>query len=203
MTEPVPDRLAALVAAVLARLRAALPVAGVPAERVLDAPVDPLPEGRLPAVAVYPVSEDETFPPFGAPAAADAGAELMVLVQTGEQPGWRAQALALRHAVRLALLTDPDFAAAWPPLSCQGRFLFEAAGRTVLGQAALTLRFAYATAYPPVIADDLAELRLGLDAIDPFDPTGAYDPGRPAPRPAGPDGRIEVPAGLTLPTEDA
>lgn len=150
----VEDLLDALVEDVLARLEAAAAAIGVPAAHIHDHPVGPIPEDRLPAIEVAAAEEIEEFTVNGTPLSPRTQAQVLVLVKTGTAKGWRRKAFALRHRVRVALLTDPGLLHRWgAPVRAEGKPAFDGTGALVAGAVILTLTWEYGTAYPPPLPD--------------------------------------------------
>jgi hypothetical protein len=116
---------------------------------------------------------------------------------------------ALEFAVGNALLCQPDSLVDLPGFADTPTINRTAAmsndGDRIDAQVTLAFDCAWTEYYPPATPDDLRRLHIVLDAIDPFDPTGAYPPIEQFPAPAaptrtsGPDGRAEVGLDIDLP----
>lgn len=112
----------------------------------------------------------------------------------------------LVDAVEAALFHDPAFMAVAEEIPTITS-LREMNGMAdhISGQEAIEFEMRFTECFEPTLPDTLVTARLGLDAIDPFDPLGEYPdtaspfpPAADTPRGAGPDGRIEVAIDLTL-----
>lgn len=115
---------------------------------------------------------------------------------------------ALADGVLAALLNGPDLpsAVSWFP-NFDVSFTVKADGKKFTGSALIALEMVYDYTFAPNLTQPLASVGLKVDALYPFDPSGAYPPPSnpaypvpPAPRVSGPDGRDEIAADLPLPT---
>lgn len=154
--------------------------------RVYRSRAVPLQPQHLPAIMVYTLGQSDRAVGIGEPSF-DSTVDLVVeiAVQAGADGDLEDRLDALEHQVKALLLQDPDW------LSLTGGVeaietdttIAEARGlRLIASRSTFRVKSGGET-WPPLLPDQLAELRLGFDCIDPSDPNLA--------RP-GPDGRAEA-----------
>lgn len=213
---PVPagaDRSATIRDAAVTVLAAWPPLAGVLIGRVM---IDPLQSGDYPAVNVFlhrvqrsSVSRGAAAPAFDTTATIG----LQLLVEQAQKDDAVNALDGLHFNVLNGLLSDPI----WPRLDLakpDGDLPFDigfkANGEKIIGEGLATIECGpWMEIYDPRVTSPLSTIALTTDLARPFDPTGLYTDdqaaGFPAaatpPRNAGPDGRIELGAIITLPTD--
>lgn len=190
----------------------------IPASRILSGQRWPVENDQLPALLVDMRTEDKrsisTAPPtFEVTTTLVVRAREVIAsdperLEYGADHGPAIEKVLDRwiEAIQSALLQAPQFvsmASAIPTVRVETQVTTET--EDLVAEAGVTFTLTYQEAWPPRVADRLARVHLGLDAIDPQDPAGDYGATAPFPAPAppprdrGPDGRIEIGADITLP----
>lgn len=162
-------------------------------ERVYRTRRRPGTEDELPALLVYALDEEMTpSGDSGSEPAFDHSLTLAVEVVVSAGPDADEGLDRLCGQILDRLLRDPkwlDLAGDVDRIDTH-TVLPKDGDRDYLG-AVIKIILKYATLWPPRVPDVLSSARLGIGAVDPFDPNLA---------PVGPDGRIEVEAEIVVPT---
>jgi len=201
---PAPGR-AAVRAATIQRLAAALPEL---ADSIFSARAWPVQAENTPAVLVYMFDETKrSFGAFSAPRFA-VSATLAIHVKLDAQDEVACEAALDGYAARIedALLRSPTWIAGVEDVtSWTTSYEVKPGGERPTAQLTVSASLSWQEAFEPLVTGRLAEARITVDAITPFDAAGTYPPvdglppAAPAPRTSGPDGRPEGALRLTFP----
>lgn len=193
--------------------------AQIPDVRILVGQHWPVENGQLPSLLVDMRAEDKRSVSIGAPAY-DVTVTMVirareVIVSDPDQAAYGADhGPAIEKAldrwiedIQSALLQAPEFVSMVTGIqSVRVETQVSTETEDLVAEAGVTLTLAYRESWAPRVANTLTRLRLGVDAIDPQDPSGNYVPPapfpapKPPPRDRGPDGRLEIGADIIIPT---
>nr|WP_314074879.1 hypothetical protein [uncultured Roseococcus sp.] len=191
----------------------------IPDVRILVGQHWPVEIGQLPALLVDMRAEDKRSNSIGEPAFDVTSTMVIrareVIVSDPEQAAYgAAHGPAIEKAldrwieeIQSALLQAPEFVSmvtSIPTVRVETQVSTET--EDLVAEAGVTFTLAYQERWQPRVTNQLARVRLGVDAIDPQDPSGNYVPPapfpapKPPPRDRGPDGRLEIGADIIIPT---